>query len=331
MPLLPRYNEQVSREKNEVFTLGGLSDSFVRTKRGILDGGDGRTPIAENDSLAMPDNQLAFEIYRSMPMNRVTNEVDYKKLKNHITFGTGWGEAKKIKIDQAKTDKFKSLIDEMKAFVEAPAKAPAKPTAKKPAAPAIKPKGKSKGKRKKGRHPNFSDNAYERLDTGYKSRDILIDMPVGDFIKMAETAETDQSKIKGVEKLLDEGVQFNTIPFLTFQHDSKGKARVTGHEGRHRAKALKKRGVKTIPVVLMSEGSDPIRWSEQGIADSFDRIEGKWPKTLTEENYVKNGKVVKGTATIPFPVKDPVAAVPPPIKPATPPASVPIFKKSKGF
>ena len=114
VPLLPRYNEQVSDKKNEVFTLGGLSDSFVRTKSGILDGGEGRTPIAENDSLPMPDNQLAFEIYRNMPLG--IGKIDYKKLKNHITFGTGWGSAKKIKIDQAKTDKFKSLIDEMKAF-----------------------------------------------------------------------------------------------------------------------------------------------------------------------------------------------------------------------
>ena len=201
----------------------------------------------------MPDNQLAFEIYRSMPLNRVTiGKIDYKKLKNHITFGTGWGAAKKIKIDQAKTDKFKSLIDEMKAFVEAPAKAPAKPTAKKPAAPAIKPKGKSKGKRKKGRHPNFSDSAYERLNTGVLSREILIDMPVGDFIKMAETAEPIQSKVKDVEKLLDEGVQFNDIPFLEFNNDQKGNAKIVGHEGRHRARALKKRGVKTIPVVLKS-------------------------------------------------------------------------------
>ena len=318
VPLLPRYNEQVSEKKAEVFTIGGLSDSFVRTKNGILDGGIGRSPIEENRDVPMPDNQLAFEIYRNM----VSGKIDYKKLKNHITFGTGWGEAKKIKIDQAKTDKFKSLIDEMKAFVEAPAKAPAKPTAKKPAAPAIKPKGKSKGKRKKGRHPNFSDSAYERLNTGVLSREILIDMPVGDFIKMAETAEPIQSKVKDVEKLLDEGVQFNDIPFLEFNNDQKGNAKIVGHEGRHRARALKKRGVKTIPVVLKSVAGETIRWSEQADAGNFDRIRGMWPKVLVEQNYddLKTGKRKEGKATIPFPVKDPLAAVPPPIKPATPPA-----------
>ena len=47
-----------------------------------------------------------------------------------------------------------------------------------------------------------------------------------------------------------------------------------------------------------------------------------WPKVLVEQNYddLKTGKRKEGTATIPFPVKDPLAAVPPPIKPATPPA-----------
>lgn len=142
---------------------------------------------------------------------------------------------------------------------------------------------------------------------GYKSRDILIHMSPDDFLKMAEQTEGSDYKRATVAGVLASGKPFSDLPFLAFDHNDKGVAEVVSHEGRHRAMALKKLGVTSIPVVFQSRQSgngQPIRWDQQG-KKSYDRLQGEWPKVINgqpswDDNYVK---VPRGTQ-IKFPVTD---------------------------
>lgn len=122
----------------------------------------------------------------------------------------------------------------------------------------------------------------------YKSRSQVIKMDIKDFLKMAKPLSTPQKeKMDRIQHLLKHKIDFESIPFLYFEVEG-DKARVTGHEGRHRAIALMELGQTTIPVELRG----PIRWSEQNDPNRFDYLE-TWPKTLISED---------GSKKIPFPV-----------------------------
>lgn len=106
-----------------------------------------------------------------------------------------------------------------------------------------------------------------------KSRVTLTYMSPVDFLKMAE-AGADDYKTKRVAEFLQQGQKFTSLPFLSFIHDGQGHAKVTGHEGRHRARALRALGVQQMPVLLRSLGSErgqSIRWGSQD--NEFDRVE----------------------------------------------------------
>lgn len=134
----------------------------------------------------------------------------------------------------------------------------------------------------------------------YKSRSTVINMSPDQFLQMAErlgsegAADISQEKAKTVSGVLSRGEKFSSIPHLSFEIDSKtGDAKVVGHEGRHRAMELKKRGVKSMPVTFHG----PIRWDQQKDQAGFDRIK-KWPKSLKGETE----------GEIPFPISDPLVA-----------------------
>jgi len=122
--------------------------------------------------------------------------------------------------------------------------------------------------------------------TGFKSRTKLIDMNIDDFLKLATPGYT-KSKELDVEKALDAGKKLETLPSLVaYQENSKGNLIIDGnndpsvkdinnHEGRHRARALKKRGYTTMPVLLTTN----IRFSEQKDPRKFDYIKD-WPKKI---------------------------------------------------
>jgi len=147
----------------------------------------------------------------------------------------------------------------------------------------------------------FSEKALESAhrEAEGKSRSKLIRMSIDDFLRMAETLDgPTPSKVETVSKVLAEGQKFSDLPYLGFTHDGKGNAKVTSHEGRHRAMALKARGVVTIPVRLHSDGANAIRWNQQQ-KGQFDRIKGEWPKVLQGQT---SGKIA-------FPVADPAASL----------------------
>ncbi|SHH62551.1 hypothetical protein [Ferrimonas marina] len=69
------------------------------------------------------------------------------------------------------------------------------------------------------------------------SRTTVSRMRCSDFLRMALPGGIPQ-KLDQTRALVEEGTPFSSLPTLDFSHDGQGKATVTSHEGRHRAKAL---------------------------------------------------------------------------------------------
>lgn len=133
----------------------------------------------------------------------------------------------------------------------------------------------------------FSDSAWDNAidECGYGSRETIVLMSPADFIKMAQPGY-DAKKAANTKALVDAGTKFWEIPRLMFENTGNGTARVTGHEGRHRSRALQAKGVRVMPVRLRDTGGGDgptIRWTQ---------FEGPWPTRLMSE---------VGDATIPFP------------------------------
>ena len=132
----------------------------------------------------------------------------------------------------------------------------------------------------------------EAREPGYKSREKLIEMRIDDFLALAKYTDPNSAYSKGkladAKKRLAEGTPYTSLPYLSTED-----GQVTGHEGRHRARALKEAGYETMPVILIDRG---IRWSEQLDSSRFDYIE-EWPTKLQAEPDAANPKF-----TIPFPV-----------------------------
>jgi len=114
---------------------------------------------------------------------------------------------------------------------------------------------------------HFSEEALRsaiKRGSGYKSRDVLVYLTPDEFLSMAkEVGKPSPSKAKAVNDAIDEGKKLADIPFLRIRDDGV----VVGHEGRHRALALKSRGEEKMPVLIEADG---IRWSEQKDAALFD-------------------------------------------------------------
>ena len=91
----------------------------------------------------------------------------------------------------------------------------------------------------------------------FGERESLIYMSPDEFLSLAKPlSKPTADKAERVAAMLERGEKFGDIPFL----DMKESGKIRGHEGRHRAMALKKLGVEKMPVRLMS---DDVRWNEQ--------------------------------------------------------------------
>ena len=133
--------------------------------------------------------------------------------------------------------------------------------------------------------PRFNEEALRTAaNQNDKSRDILVEMPIDDFLNSAEKGLV-ESKLEGTRALVAEGTPFSSVPNLTFRNNGDGTAKVVGHEGRHRALALREQGETTMPVVLTARGGDgpAIRWGQQNNPDSFDYVD-VIPQKLIEED-----------------------------------------------
>ena len=136
--------------------------------------------------------------------------------------------------------------------------------------------------------PTVVEKASEQ---GYKSKEKLVSMPITDFLKLAEFGHS-KRKQDDAEQRVKSNTKFTTIPYLEVYEKYEDGLRVTGHEGRHRARALLAEGKETMPVVLRGD----IRWSEQNDPDKFDYVE-QWPDRI----YAQKG-AINEYASIPMPV-----------------------------
>jgi hypothetical protein len=129
----------------------------------------------------------------------------------------------------------------------------------------------------------FSDAALAEADHeggAYKSRTALVLMDPSDFIRMAMPGTKDESVVL-VDRLMREGTRFKDVPRLFVSYDKEtGVAEVTGHEGRHRSRALLARGVRQMPVRIHT---NKLRWSEQSRPSSWDYVK-VLPHTLIGED-----------------------------------------------
>ena len=121
-----------------------------------------------------------------------------------------------------------------------------------------------------------------RINPAHKARHTIVDMPIDMFLGLAQVGHQD-GKEKGVEDLIKRGVKFSELPQLhTKPVDSEEYGPVLlvgGHEGRHRARALKAAGYTTMPVRIFDQ---TIRWGEQDNPKSFDYLK-YWPEMVISE------------------------------------------------
>lgn len=139
------------------------------------------------------------------------------------------------------------------------------------------------------------DELNKNAVTRYKSREKVVEMDIDDFLNLSDytNSETDSNsreKMANARKRVADGTKFTTLPYMSIKGYS-GTLKVTGHEGRHRAKALKEVGYKTMPVLLDSN----IRWSEQNDPEKFDYQED-WPTRIEAQEGAINPNF-----SIPFP------------------------------
>ena len=172
--------------------------------------------------------------------------------------------------------------------------------------------GREKGYARGALRPSLATSAkdrfeaaeIERLDEpGFKSREKLVEINIDDFLNLSDQVTEGAytgGKLKDTRSYLKDGGKFNSLPFFQYDIDDDNVAHVVGHEGRHRALALKELGYTTMPVVLRG----PIRWSEQADPNKFDYVE-EFPTRLKAQEKAKSPNF-----TIPFPVTRETAGQP---------------------
>lgn len=89
--------------------------------------------------------------------------------------------------------------------------------------------------------------------TIHRVNEKLVRLAIADFMMLAAPIpdpDPKPTKSAKVHNLVVDGTPFETLPHLSFRLVSPNVAQVIGHEGRHRALELQKRGVTEIPVLL---------------------------------------------------------------------------------
>ena len=125
----------------------------------------------------------------------------------------------------------------------------------------------------------YDAECYPDYSPRSKNRMRIILMSPDDFLSCAKRTTPDKEKAFAVDTLLTDGVKFNSVPQL-YIHVQDGQAQVTGHEGRHRAFAIRAAGYQLMPVYLVTNS---VRWSEQDDPAARDYVK-QWPKFMVTEN-----------------------------------------------
>lgn len=93
----------------------------------------------------------------------------------------------------------------------------------------------------------------------------LVYIAPDDFLKLSSSFKNpkghDPNKLPGVQKLINQGIPFDSLPYLRVKQAFKlnsdwseeeipNTGEIWGHEGRHRVMSLKKLGWKQVPVII---------------------------------------------------------------------------------
>lgn len=142
----------------------------------------------------------------------------------------------------------------------------------------------------------FSDTVIGSLTkdaTDPRSRTTALWLTPEEFKQLAqplgEIDSNSRSTINMIKESLESGGKIPDPMFIHIDHDTKGVAKVVGHEGRHRAEALSQiiGENERIPVAFHSRGAE-IRWGMQK-EGGFDRTK-VWPEYLVSEDGTKTFK-----------------------------------------
>jgi hypothetical protein len=120
----------------------------------------------------------------------------------------------------------------------------------------------------------FSDAAWNRArgEARGNSRHVMVEMTPNEFLKMAKRAPRDADKMQALETAVEQGDQMDMLPHLwaDVNHSAGDQLtmRVTGHEGRNRARLLVEAGRGDDPMTVMltagEHGNAPtIRWNNE--------------------------------------------------------------------
>lgn len=138
----------------------------------------------------------------------------------------------------------------------------------------------------------------------------IVDMPISEFIGLAEPIPDDDEKRHSPQEefkkdVLDGKTTNWDIPYLVCKENEDGIWKVIGHDGRHRGKLLESLGFATMPVLLQMPDAElneellpEILWSQNDKA--IERDKDYYPFPITEDNFmtpyvsVGNGVVVVG-------------------------------------
>lgn len=114
-----------------------------------------------------------------------------------------------------------------------------------------------------------------------------IDMPIQDFLNMAKRqSEPDMYKYNRVKNAVEQGIPLKDIPYLSFNSDNKGLAKISGHEGRHRALVLQEKGYTHMPVNIEgNNGKARLAWDRQNDPKDWYYAEN-WPKKLLDQDNI---------------------------------------------
>lgn len=150
----------------------------------------------------------------------------------------------------------------------------------------------------------FAEDAWEDAQDQMRgrSRVALTWMHPLDFLAVAAPGHAPEKEAR-VQGVLQEGRLFSSLPYLSLRGlpDNDAYAKVVGHEGRHRARALLDRGYTQMPVLLRHS---TLRWSEAG--ESIPRfLLPEDPDSLSSRTVRIVTRVVTGDTTPP-PVAHPL-------------------------
>lgn len=148
-------------------------------------------------------------------------------------------------------------------------------------------------------HSFFKPDYFLEFGTGTMRepvlRDQIVDMPIDEFLGLAEPIPLDDLKRHAKQSDFKKDVLSGKkteweIPFLTIMESEDGVWKVVGHDGRHRAMLLKSLGYNEIPVHIRIPDSKLLNgidngnlWCQNDKCVKRDRM--TYPFPITTKNY----------------------------------------------